>query len=289
MRFISYRRNDGAAAWGVLVGDGVVDSQHLGADVPATMQALIETASANPALLALLAQLATRAATQPATPLSALTLLPVVPAPGKIICLGVNYVDHAKEGGNTVADYPALFLRCNTSLLAHGAALQVPRISSKLDFEAELALVVGKRARFVSEAQALQHVFGYACFNDASLRDYQRRTTQWTIGKNFDATGGFGPSLVTADELPPGCVGLHIESRLNGQVMQSANTSDMVFGVARTLALLSEALTLEPGDVVVMGTPAGVGYARTPPVWMKAGDTIEVQIEGIGVLCNPVV
>ena len=289
MRFISYRRNDGAAAWGVLVGDGVVDSQDLGADVPATMQALIETASANPALLALLAQLATRAATQPATPLSALTLLPVVPAPGKIICLGVNYVDHAKEGGNTVADYPALFLRCNTSLLAHGAALQVPRISSKLDFEAELALVVGKRARFVSEAQALQHVFGYACFNDASLRDYQRRTTQWTIGKNFDATGGFGPSLVTADELPPGCVGLHIESRLNGQVMQSANTSDMVFGVARTLSLLSEALTLEPGDVVVMGTPAGVGYARTPPVWMKAGDTIEVQIEGIGVLCNPVV
>ena len=273
----------------MLVGDGVVDSQDLGADVPATMQALIETASANPALLALLAQLATRAATQPATPLSALTLLPVVPAPGKIICLGVNYVDHAKEGGNTVADYPALFLRCNTSLLAHGAALQVPRISSKLDFEAELALVVGKRARFVSEAQALQHVFGYACFNDASLRDYQRRTTQWTIGKNFDATGGFGPSLVTADELPPGCVGLHIESRLNGQVMQSANTSDMVFGVARTLSLLSEALTLEPGDVVVMGTPAGVGYARTPPVWMKAGDTIEVQIEGIGVLCNPVV
>ena len=286
MRFISYRRNDGAAAWGVLVGDGVVDSQDLRADVPATMQALIETASANPALLALLA---TRAATQPATPLSALTLLPVVPAPGKIICLGVNYVDHAKEGGNTVADYPAIFLRCNTSLLAHGAALQVPRISSKLDFEAELALVVGKRARFVSETQALQHVFGYACFNDASLRDYQRRTTQWTIGKNFDATGGFGPSLVTADELPPGCVGLHIESRLSGQVMQSANTSDMVFGVARTLSLLSEALTLEPGDVVVMGTPAGVGYARTPPVWMKAGDTIEVQIEGIGVLCNPVV
>ena len=286
MRFISYLTKRGAAGWGLQVASGVVEGERLGADVPATMQGLIEALSATPALMA---QWAARALLQVPTPLSALTLLPVVPAPGKIICLGVNYVDHAKEGGNTVADYPALFLRCNTSLLAHGAPLQVPRISSQLDFEAELALVVGKRARFVSEAEALQHVFGYACFNDATLRDYQRRTTQWTIGKNFDASGAFGPSLVTADELPPGCVGLHIESRLNGQVMQSATTSDMVFGVVRTLSLLSQALTLEPGDVVVMGTPAGVGYARTPPVWMKAGDTIEVQIEGIGVLCNPVV
>jgi 2-keto-4-pentenoate hydratase/2-oxohepta-3-ene-1,7-dioic acid hydratase in catechol pathway len=148
--------------------------------------------------------------------------------------------------------------------------------------------VIGRGARFVSEADALAHVFGYACFNDATLRDYQRKTTQWTIGKNFDATGAFGPALVTADELPPGCVGLHIESRLNGQVMQSASTADMVFGVARTIALLSESMTLEPGDVVVMGTPAGVGYARTPPVWMKAGDTIEVEIEGVGLLSNPV-
>jgi 2-keto-4-pentenoate hydratase/2-oxohepta-3-ene-1,7-dioic acid hydratase in catechol pathway len=206
-----------------------------------------------------------------------------------VICLGVNYVDHAKEGGNTVADYPALFLRCSTSLLAHGAPLKVPSISSSLDFEAELAVVIGRRTRFVSEADALEAVFGYACFNDATLRDYQRRTTQWTIGKNFDATGGFGPCLVTADELPPGGAGLRIESRLNGRVMQSANTSDMVFGVARTIALLSEAVTLEPGDVVVMGTPAGVGYARTPAVWMKAGDVIEVEIERVGVLRNPVV
>ncbi len=131
-------------------------------------------------------------------------------------------------------------------------------------------------------------MFGYACFNDATLRDYQRKSTQWTIGKNFDATGAFGPCLVTADELPAGCTGLRIESRLNGEVMQRANTADMAFGVARTIALLSEALTLEAGDVILMGTPGGVGYARTPPVWMKAGDTIEVEIEGIGVLSNPV-
>ena len=164
----------------------------------------------------------------------------------------------------------------------------MPAVSDKLDYEAELAVVIGRTTRGVSADAALEAVFGYACFNDATLRDYQRRTTQWTIGKNFDATGGFGPCLVTADELPPGCEGLHIESRLNGRVMQSADTRDMVFGVARTLALLSDCMTLEPGDVVVMGTPAGVGYARTPPVWMRPGDVIEIEIEGIGVLRNPV-
>jgi len=284
MKFISFGPAQ-AARWGVRVDGGVVPSDLLGTAVPASLQGAIEACVQQPGLAQ---SWADRAAGQAALPLDSLTLLPVLPRPGKIICLGVNYHDHAKEGGNTVADYPALFLRCATSLLAHGAPLRVPAVSNKLDFEAELALVIGKPARQVSESQALQHVFGYACFNDGTLRDYQRKTGQWTIGKNFDATGGFGPCLVTADELPPGCVGLHIESRLNGQVMQSASTTDMVFGVARTIALLSEALTLETGDVVVMGTPAGVGYARTPPVWMKAGDTIEIEIEGVGLLSNPV-
>lgn len=284
MRFVSYIAAKGAT-WGMLVDRGVVAAERLGALVPETLHGVIEACGRSPELAR---ALATRAASEPALPPGDLTLLPVLPRPGKIICLGVNYHDHAKEGGNTVADYPALFLRGATSLLAHGAALRVPSVSAKLDFEAELALVIGKPARRVSEDEALAHVFGYACFNDATLRDYQRKTSQWTIGKNFDASGGFGPCLVTADELPPGCTGLHIESRLNGQVMQSASTSDMVFGVARTIALLSEALTLETGDVVVMGTPAGVGYARTPPVWMKAGDTIEIEIEGVGLLSNPV-
>ncbi len=284
MRLRSYQTAAGPR-WGVEVPGGLVPSERLGAEVPASMQALLEASAQSPAWLQ---ALPARAAAAPAVDMATLQLLPCVPAPGKIICLGVNYVDHAKEGGNLIGDYPALFLRCATSLLAHGAALRVPAISSKLDYEAELAVVIGRRTRHVAEADALQAVFGYACFNDGSLRDYQRKTTQWTIGKNFDGTGAFGPSLVTADELPPGCVGLHIESRLNGQVMQSANTADMAFGVARTIALLSEALTLEPGDVVVMGTPGGVGYARNPPVWMKAGDTIEVEIEGVGVLSNPV-
>jgi acylpyruvate hydrolase len=284
MRLVSYSTAHGPA-WGVEVEGGVVPSERLGADVPASLQALLADRSKWSALVR---DLPARAAAAAPVPLDLAKLLPCVPRPGKLICLGVNYIDHAKEGGNQIGDYPAIFLRCATSLLAHGAPLRVPKVSSQLDFEAELAVVIGQRARFVNEADALSAVFGYACFNDATLRDYQRKTTQWTIGKNFDATGAFGPCLVSADELPPGCVGLRIQSRLNGEVMQSANTADMAFGVARTIALLSESLTLEPGDVIVMGTPGGVGYARTPPVWMKAGDTIEVEIEGIGVLSNPV-
>ena len=284
MRLVSHGGRQGAA-WAVQVPGGLVESARLGDGVPANLQALIARCADEAGLAA---ELTRRAAAQTPAPPAEFTLLPCVPQPGKIVCLGVNYHDHAKEGGNTVADYPALFLRCATSLLARGAPLRVPAASAKLDYEAELALVIGRRTRDVSERDALASVFGYACFNDATLRDYQRKTTQWTIGKNFDATGAFGPCLVTADELPPGCTGLHIESRLNGQVMQSASTSDMVFGVARTIALLSECMTLEPGDVIVMGTPAGVGYARTPPVWMQAGDRIEIEIEGIGVLSNPV-
>lgn len=284
MRLVSFQAPEGPA-WGVLLPAGVVPSSQLGSDVPASLADLF----ADDALWSrLVRELPQRASALSPLPLDSVSLLPCVPRPGKIICLGVNYIDHAKEGGNQVGEYPAMFLRCASSLLAHKAPMQVPKASDKLDFEAELAVVIGRTARFVSEADALNAVFGYACFNDGSLRDFQRKTTQWTIGKNFDATGAFGPCLVSADELPPGCVGLHIESRLNGQVMQSANTRDMVFGVARTIALLSQSLTLEPGDVIIMGTPGGVGYARTPPVWMKPGDTIEIDIESIGVLSNPI-
>jgi 2-keto-4-pentenoate hydratase/2-oxohepta-3-ene-1,7-dioic acid hydratase in catechol pathway len=140
----------------------------------------------------------------------------------------------------------------------------------------------------VTEAQALQHVYGYTCFNDMSVRDYQKRTPQWTIGKNFDRTGGFGPQLVTSDELAPGAEGLKIQARLNGEVMQNANTTDMIWSVAETISLLSECVTLEPGDVIVMGTPAGVGQSRTPPVWMKHGDKIEIEIERVGLLVNTI-
>jgi acylpyruvate hydrolase len=234
--------------------------------------------------------LASKARTSGArTPLAAAKFLPPVPEPRKIICLGLNYAAHAAEGGNARPEYPSFFMRVTTSLCGHGQPLIRPRVSDKLDFEAELVLVVGKRARHLTASSALEAVAGYSCFNDGSLRDYQRKTNQWTIGKNFDATGAFGPWFVPAAQLPPGAVGLKIESRLNGQVMQSDNTRNMLFPVVETLCLITEAITLEPGDLVVMGTPSGVGYARKPPVWMKAGDRIEIEIEGIGVLSNPVV
>ena len=163
-----------------------------------------------------------------------------------------------------------------------------PECSDKLDYEAELAVIIGKTATHVSAAQALDHVAGYSCFNDGSVRDYQRKSTQWTMGKNFDATGGFGPELVTPDELPAGASGLRLVSRLNGQIMQDSDTADMIFDVATLIATLSEAMTLEPGDVIATGTPSGVGYARTPPVYMRPGDVCEVEIEHIGILTNTV-
>jgi len=214
--------------------------------------------------------------------------LPPVQRPGKIICLGLNYAAHAAEGGNAAPEYPSFFMRGATSLIGHEAPLIRPKVSGNLDFEAELAVIIGRRCRHLTDADALDAVAGYSCFNDGTLRDYQRRTAQWTIGKNFDGTGAFGPWLVPASALPPGASGLKIESRLNGQVMQSDNTGNMMVTVVRALCLLTEVLTLESGDVVIMGTPAGVGYARKPPVWMKAGDRIEIEIEGVGTLANTI-
>ncbi|UTD25702.1 fumarylacetoacetate hydrolase family protein [Bradyrhizobium sp. WD16] len=221
-------------------------------------------------------------------PAASLTLGLPVPNPGKIICIGLNYREHAREGGNPIPDYPAIFLRALTSLIPHGAPLIVPDASDKLDYEAELAVIIGARARKVAEGDALSRVFGYSCFNDGSVRDYQRKSSQWTVGKNFDGTGAFGPHVTTADELPPGATDLGIRTRLNGAVMQNGNTSDMIFSIARLIAIASEAMTLEPGDIIITGTPSGVGYARKPPVFLKAGDVCEIEIDGIGTLRNPV-
>ena len=212
----------------------------------------------------------------------------LIDRPGKIVCMGLNYADHAKEGGNARPEYPSFFMRGPSSLASHQAPLIRPKVSDKLDYEAELAFIVGKRARNLNRENALDCIAGYSIFNDGSLRDYQRKTTQWTIGKNFDQTGGFGPWLVTPDELPRGAHGLQIQSRLNGLVMQNANTKDFLWDVAETIVLITECMTLEPGDVVITGTPAGVGYARTPPVFMKPGDICEIEIENIGVLSNSI-
>jgi len=222
--------------------------------------------------------------------LSAADIVPALPLEnfGKIICLGLNYLDHAKEGGYEIPTYPALFLRATTSLIPAGAPMVRPTCSEQLDYEVELLVVVGKGGRHISEEEALDHVFGYAVFNDGSIRDYQRKTHQWIPGKNFDATGAIGPVVVTPDELPPGAAGLKIESRVGSEILQSANTSDMMWPVAKTIATLSEFTTLEPGDLIAMGTPPGVGHAKKPPRWLRPGETIEVEIEGIGICANPV-
>lgn len=281
MRFVTFE-DEGNAKLGCLLGDDVADLSAVSGAPASVLDVILAGAGG-------IAAAEKAAAAAPRRARGGLKLLPVIPRPGKIICLGLNYAAHAAEGGREKPDYPNFFMRSATSLLGHGRPILRPRVSQQLDFEAELAAVIGRKVpRHVAKEEALSYVAGYACFNDASIRDYQRRTPQWTIGKNFDATGPFGPAFVTADELPPGASGLKIESRLNGEVMQSANTRDMLFPVDETIVLLSQCMTLEAGDVLVMGTPAGVGFARTPPLWMKAGDTIEIEIEGVGLLSNPI-
>ncbi|RZT09293.1 2-keto-4-pentenoate hydratase/2-oxohepta-3-ene-1,7-dioic acid hydratase (catechol pathway) [Duganella sp. CF402] len=284
MKFTTFR-SGATTRLGVLDQGSVIDINRVLPQVPPDLRAALLagidlTAAARVAVA--------QATAADRTQLSDVVVAPLVPSPGKTICLGLNYYDHAAESGREKPVYPWFFLRCDTSLLAHGEAALLPKVSERFDYEAELAVVIGTRARHVTQEQALQHVFGYTCFNDMSVRDYQKRTPQWTIGKNFDRTGGFGPQLVTADELAPGAEGLRIQARLNGQVMQDANTTDMIWNVAETIALLSECVTLEPGDVIVMGTPAGVGQSRTPPVWMKHGDKIEIEIENVGLLVNTI-
>lgn len=212
--------------------------------------------------------------------------LPVMTLPGKIICVGLNYADHTRESNYVQPDYPTVFPRFNSSLLAHNQPIILPKLSNTLDYEGELAVVLKSGGRYINKAQALECVAGYALFNDASVREYQFLTPQWTVGKNFDATGAFGPDLVTADELPPGAAGLLLETRVNGETVQSANTRDMVFDVATLIATLSEAITLGAGDVIVTGTPAGVGFGMDPKRFLKEGDVVEVSVEQVGTLRN---
>ena len=215
-------------------------------------------------------------------------LLPPIPRPGKVVCAGLNYASHTQETGHTQSEFPTIFVRVTTSLIGHDHPIVVPAGSTMFDYEGELAAVVGLAGRDIPPSRALEHIAGYAVFNDCTARDYSRKTTQWTVGKNFDGTGAFGPCLVTADGLPPGAAGLHIETRLNGEVVQDANTSQMLHDTASLVAIISAVMTLEPGDVIVTGSPAGVGAAKTPPRFLHAGDACEVEVEGIGTLRNTI-
>ena len=222
-------------------------------------------------------------------PLAGVRYLPPVLNPAKAFAIGLNYIDHAKESKFDPPKHPVIFHRYPSSWVAHREALVRPHISTQFDYEAELVAVIGKGGRYIRKEDALAHVAGYSLFNDGSIRDHQFRSNQWMMGKNFDASGSFGPEFVTADELPPGANGLRLQCRLNGVVVQDTNTRDMIFDVATLVAACSEAMALSPGDLIITGTPSGVGLARTPPLWMKAGDVCEVEVEGVGILSNPVV
>lgn len=215
-----------------------------------------------------------------------LVLLPPIMNPGKIICVGLNYDDHRKETGRAVVDHPTLFTRFADTLVGHDTAIVAPKNSDQLDYEGELAVIIGKTARHIAEESALDHVAGYACFNDGSVRDWQYQTSQFTPGKNFPRSGAFGPWMVTADEIPDPQA-LELTLRLNGAVMQQTTTDKMIFPVVRIIAYISAFTELAPGDVIATGTPAGVGSKRVPPVFLKPGDSVEVEISGIGTLRNP--
>jgi acylpyruvate hydrolase len=221
--------------------------------------------------------------------LTAIEYLPPVNNPGKVICIGLNYRDHSAESGFKPPEYPAVFARFNSSLIGHMAPIVRPKLSQQLDYEGELAAVIGLGGRHISLESALEHIAGYSLFNDASIRDFQFKSPQWTMGKNFDATGAFGPEFISADELPPGCKGLGFETRLNGVVVQKARIDDLIFDVASLVSILSDAITLSPGDVIVTGTPGGVGLARKPPLWMKPGDCCVIASDQLGMLSNSIV
>jgi len=278
MKLASYTA-DGAAAFGVVVGDGIVDvTRRLGGRFATLRQALaagglddIRRATAGQA---------------PDHKLADVAFLPVIPDPQRIVCVGINYRSHAEETGRDISPAPSVFLRLADTLIGHGAALVRPKVSEKFDFEGELAVVIGRPGRHVSEADALSYVAGYSCFVDGSVRDYQKFSV--TSGKNFPATGPFGPVLVTTDEIPDP-TRLTLVTRLNGQEMQRSGTDMLIYSIPQVIKFMSDFTSLAPGDVIATGTPAGVGHRRSPPVWMKSGDVLEVEISGIGTLRNPVV
>lgn len=274
MRLASFTIS-GRESYGIVTDEGVKDiGATLSDDYPTLRAAIgadIDLASVKGATIAL----------------DDLTLLPVIPDPEKIICVGINFGTHIREAGREPPPYPVLFPRYADSLVAHGAPMIAPPESETFDFEGEMAVIIGKGGRRIAEADAMNHVAGYTCFNDGTIRAYQRHSSQFMPGKTFPGTGGMGPWLVTTDEITDPDQ-MHLRTILNGEVMQEAPISDLVFGVEALIAYCSKFTNLNPGDVIVTGTPGGVGFFRKPQVFMKEGDVIEVEITGIGTLSNPV-
>lgn len=279
MRLASYERN-GTPGFGLVVGEGIVDASSRLAGRPSGLRAALAAGA-----LRDLERLTTAA---PDFGLDEITFAPVIPdAAAKLLCVGINYMPHIKEMGRERPERPVIFVRFGDSIVGHRRPLLAPRESEQFDYEGELAVVIGKRARRVGRERALDHVAGYSCFNDGSVRDYQRHSPQFTPGKNFHASGAFGPWLVTTDEIPDPRK-LTLTTRLNGAVMQHESVGELCFDVPQLIEYCSTWTQLLPGDVIVTGTPGGVGAGRKPPVWMKPGDSVEIEISGIGTLQNSV-
>lgn len=275
MRLLTFRRIDGTLAAGAVVAGGVADlSKRLG--VP-SLRALLASGRVDEA----------RGIDDADMALDGLSFAPVIPDPDKIICVGLNYRDHVAETGRTVTEKPALFARFAGSQVGHGQPMIRPRASIEFDYEGELAVIIGKPGRHIAASDALAHVAGYACYNEGSIRDWQRHTSQFLAGKTFAGTGAFGPWMVTSDEITDPST-LTLETRVNGQVVQHTTTDLMITPVPQIIEYVSTVLPLLPGDVIVSGTPGGVGAKRNPPLWLKPGDVTEVEISGIGILGNPV-
>lgn len=286
MKIVGFEAKGGLRL-GVAEGGEVIDLQAADANFPTDLKDVLAKTNGD---LAPVAELAKRAPASARVPLKGLKYALPVANPGKIIALGLNYLDHVKEGPqkDNIPQFPTIFMRCRTSMAPHDGPLIRPKASETFDYEAELALIVGRKSKHLTMQNAYSCIAGWSCVNEGSIREFQRKTTQWDMGKNFDRTGGFGPWMITADEVPAGGKGLKIESRINGNVMQSDNTDNMMFPVAETLVYLTQGMTLEPGDVVLTGTPSGVGHPRKPPVWMKPGDVVEIEIAKVGLLRNTI-
>jgi 2-keto-4-pentenoate hydratase/2-oxohepta-3-ene-1,7-dioic acid hydratase in catechol pathway len=283
MRLLTFDKG-GRPIAGVRQDSSVVDLSIAAPDLPGDWPAIFAAGA-----LERVAEAVAGAGPEAQVPAADVTLMVPIPRPPKILCIGLNYRHHAEETGMAIPDYPIVFTRYPTSLTAHDTPLVCPAASDVFDFEAELVAVIGTAGRHIPKESALDHVAGYSICNEGSVRDYQFKSSQWAMGKNFDRSGSFGPEIVTADELPPGAVDLYIRSRLNGKIMQDGNIGDLIFDVATLVSEISVVMTLEPGDIIITGTPYGVGFVRKPPILMKAGDVCEIEIEGIGILRNSVI
>ncbi|MES2536676.1 MAG: fumarylacetoacetate hydrolase family protein [Pseudomonadota bacterium] len=283
MRLIAYEKN-GQPALGARINDELVELASGDASLPNSLEAILAlgTAGSDAVTKAI-------AAAKSRIPLTGLKYLPPVLNPSKIICVGLNYVDHVAESPyKDLPKYPVLFSRWRSTYVAHGDQIVRPKVSIEFDYEGEVVAVIGKAGRHIPKEKALEHIAGYSIFNEGSVRDFQFKSTQWMMGKNFDATGAFGPEFVSADELPAAARGLQLQTRLNGETVQNANTRDMIFDMETLVSICSINVELRPGDIIITGTPSGVGFGRTPKLFMKHGDVCEIEVEGMGVLRNSV-